>query len=139
MPRKTCDYEFLVSQYLGDEAIFADYVAGNYDSSADYWKLMDDGTLVNDGSGWLVDEHGRAIKNKDGKQIGAKNIEAGLLNILFGGTSGKGYNEFDFSERLLSFNILKNSEFSASYPEGELMGMHNALWDKTDDRACEMD
>lgn len=100
---------------------------------------MDDGTLVNDGSGWLVDERGRAIKNKDGKQIGAKNIEAGLLNILFGGTNGKGYNEFDFSERLLSFNILKNSGFSASYPEGELRGMHNAQWDKTDERDLNMD
>ena len=130
---------YQISQHLGDESIFAGYVAGNYDASGDYWKLMDDGTLVNDGSGWLVDEHGRAIKNKDGKQIGAKNIEAGLLNILFGGTSGKGYNEFDFSERLLSFNILKNSEFSASYPEGELRGMHNAQWDKTDERALNMD
>ena len=100
---------------------------------------MDDGTLVNDGSGWLRDEHGRAIKNKDGKQIGADGLESGLLNILFGGTSGKGYNEFDFSERLLSFNILKNSGFSASYPEGELRGMHNAQWDKTDERALNMD
>ena len=100
---------------------------------------MDDGTLVNDGSGWLVDEHGRAIRNKDGKQIGADGLESGLLNILFGGTNGKGYNEFDFSERLLSFNILKNSGFSASYPEGELRGMHNAQWDKTDERALNMD
>ena len=130
---------YKLSQGLGDKALFADYVAKNYDASGDYWRLMDDGTLVNDGSGWLVDEHGRAIKNKDGEQIGAKNIEAGLLNILFGGTSGKGYNEFDFSERLLSFNILKNSGFSASYPEGELRGMHNAQWDKTDERALNMD
>ena len=130
---------YITAYQYGNSTIFSDYVAGNYDSSGDYWKLMDDGTLVNDGSGWLVDEHGRAIKNKDGKQIGAKNIEAGLLNILFGGTNGKGYNEFDFSERLLSFNILKNSEFSASYPEGELRGMHNAQWDKTDERALNMD
>lgn len=130
---------YKLSQHLGDESIFAGYVAGNYDASGDYWKLMDDGTLVNDGSGWLTDEHGRAIRNKDGKQIGADGLESGLLNILFGGTSGKGYNEFDFSERLLSFNILKNSEFSASYPEGELRGMHNAQWDKTDERALNMD
>ena len=57
---------YKLSQYLGDESIFAGYVAGSYDASADYWKLMDDGTLVNDGSGWLTDEHGRAIRNKDG-------------------------------------------------------------------------
>ena len=58
-------YQF--SQGLGDETIFSNYVAGNYDSSGDYWRLMDDGTLVNDGSGWLRDERGRPIKNKDGK------------------------------------------------------------------------
>jgi len=62
---------YKLSQHLGDDSIFAGYVAGNYDASADYWKLMDDGTLVNDGSGWLTDEHGRAIKNKEGKQIGS--------------------------------------------------------------------
>ncbi len=57
---------YQISQHLGDDTIFAGYVAGSYDASADYWKLMDDGTLVNDGSGWLTDEHGRAIRNKDG-------------------------------------------------------------------------
>ena len=57
---------YKLSQHLGDDSIFAGYVAGSYDASADYWKLMDDGTLVNDGSGWLTDEHGRAIRNKDG-------------------------------------------------------------------------
>ena len=129
---------YKLSQGLGNEAIFADYVAGNYDASGDYWKLMDDGTLVNDGSGWLVDEHGRAIKNKDGKQIGAKNIEAGLLNILFGGTNGKMYNEFSVMEKVISFSILEDSGIGKSYPDGKY-GMSNAQWDKNDRRALNMD
>ena len=53
-------YQF--SQGLGDETIFSNYVAGNYDSSGDYWRLMDDGTLVNDGSGWLVDERAKEVR-----------------------------------------------------------------------------
>jgi len=129
---------YKLSQHLGDDSIFAGYVAGNYDASADYWKLMDDGTLVNDGSGWLTDEHGRAIKNKEGKQIGAKNIEAGLLNILFGGTSGKGYNEFSVAEKIISFSILEDSGIGKSYPDGKY-GMSNAQWDKNDRHALDME
>ena len=110
---------YKLSQHLGDESIFAGYVAGNYDASGDYWKLMDDGTLVNDGSGWLTDEHGRAIRNKDGKQIGADGLESGLLNILFGGTSGKGYNEFSVAEKIISFSILEDSGIGKSYPDGK--------------------
>ena len=53
-------YQF--SQGLGDETIFSNYLAGNYDSSGDYWKLMDDGTLVNDGSGWLRDERAKEVR-----------------------------------------------------------------------------
>ncbi|MBP3416115.1 MAG: hypothetical protein J6K76_01940 [Spirochaetaceae bacterium] len=128
---------YKLSQYLGDESIFAGYVAGNYDASADYWKLMDDGTLVNDGSGWLTDEHGRAIKNKEGKQIGADGLESGLLNILFGGTSGKGYNEFSVAEKVISFSILEDSGIGKSYPDGKY-GICNAQWDKTDKRALDM-
>lgn len=99
---------------------------------------MDDGTLVNDGSGWLVDERGRAIKNKDGKQIGADGLESGLLNILFGGTSGKGYNEFSVMEKVISFSILEDSGIGKSYPNGKY-GMSNAQWDKNDSRALNMD
>ena len=40
---------YKLSQHLGDESIFAGYVAGNYDASADYWKLMDDGMHKLDG------------------------------------------------------------------------------------------
>ena len=129
-------YQF--SQGLGDETVFSNYVAGNYDSSGDYWRLMDDGTLVNDGSGWLRDGRGRAIKNKDGKQIGADGLESGLLNILFGGTNGKGYNEFSVMQKIISFSILEDSGIGKSYPDGKY-GMSNAQWDKNDKRALNMD
>ncbi|MCL2319756.1 MAG: M23 family metallopeptidase, partial [Treponema sp.] len=67
---------------------------GQYDSSADYWKLTRDGTLLNDNSGWLRNEDGTYVRNADGQRIGAAGIETGLLNILFGGTSGLAYDTF---------------------------------------------
>jgi cell wall-associated NlpC family hydrolase len=65
-----------------------------YDSTDDYWKLMNDGSLVNDNKGWLVDEEGNPILNSAKNKIGAEGIETGLLNILYGGTSGRSYSEF---------------------------------------------
>ncbi|MDR1467951.1 MAG: M23 family metallopeptidase [Spirochaetaceae bacterium] len=64
-------------------------VLDRYDSSADYWKLTQDGGLAYDGEGWLKDENGMYI-NKDGSRsssvrpdtIGASGVEGGLLNIL---------------------------------------------------------
>jgi murein DD-endopeptidase MepM/ murein hydrolase activator NlpD len=52
--------------------------------SGDYWKLTKDGKLKYDGSGWLHDELGRTIKDKNGKDIGANGVETGLVNILLG-------------------------------------------------------
>ena len=51
---------YKLSQHLGDESIFADYVAGNYDSSADYWRLIS----RSDGTHFLEAEY-----DKDGKLI----------------------------------------------------------------------
>ena len=74
---------------------FNRYIDASYDSSGDYWMLMRDGTLVNDNSGWLVDELGKSILNANGEKIGANEIEQGLLNVLFGGTSGISYNVYN--------------------------------------------
>jgi cell wall-associated NlpC family hydrolase len=90
-------------------ADFAKYALENYESSGDYWKLMKDGTLVYDHSGWLVDEDGKAILNSDNKQIGADDIETGLLNILFGGTSGRAYTEYTFNQIFSTQNIMIGS------------------------------
>ncbi|MDR3138611.1 MAG: peptidoglycan DD-metalloendopeptidase family protein [Treponema sp.] len=90
--------------------------------STDYWKVMRDGTLVYDGQGYLKDENGFYI-SKDGNRtkhivpgetIGAGGIETGLLNILYGGTSGKLYDGFsdwkieDAQELLLSSGFVHN-------------------------------
>jgi len=93
--------------YNIDGDYFKNYVNNNYDSSGDYWKLLRDGTLVNDNKGWLVDEAGNAILNAEGKQIGAGGIETGLLNILYGGTSGVANSNYTdeqvkFAQKLMS-------------------------------------
>src|SRR5690606_24945763 len=74
------------AEEVGMEA-FAEYVGGAYDSSKDYWKLTNDGKLVNDGSGWLRDENGKYISTDGtktdrpipGLTVGAGGIETGLL------------------------------------------------------------
>lgn len=54
----------------------------NYDSTDDYWKLMEDGSLAYDGDGWLKDSNGNQIYDEDGNAIGANEIEGGLQEIL---------------------------------------------------------
>jgi murein DD-endopeptidase MepM/ murein hydrolase activator NlpD len=101
------DLQNIFSGATRDE--FNKYVDESYDSSADYWKLMNDGTLVNDNKGWLTDEKGNPIKDKSGKQIGAKGVETGLLNILFGGTSGVAYKTYSEEQIQLAQFLMSNS------------------------------
>jgi murein DD-endopeptidase MepM/ murein hydrolase activator NlpD len=53
-----------------------------YDSSADYWRLLNNGNLQYDGDGWLKDANGKLILDAQGKKIGANGVEGGLLKIL---------------------------------------------------------
>jgi murein DD-endopeptidase MepM/ murein hydrolase activator NlpD len=53
-----------------------------YDASGDYWRLLDDGSLENDGDGWLRDVNNNYILDEKGNRIGAAGIEAGLINIF---------------------------------------------------------
>jgi hypothetical protein len=96
---------FLGSCLKGDMEGLAS-ILGKYDSSADYWKLMPDGALVNDKSGWLTYADGTPVKNANGDQIGAAGIETGLLNILFGGTSNKAYNTFSDEQVQLAQTLM---------------------------------
>jgi hypothetical protein len=59
-----------------------DAVYDKYDMSADYWRLLDNGSLEFDGDGWFRDVNGNYILDKNGNRIGAKGAEAGLLNIF---------------------------------------------------------
>ncbi|MDR2376069.1 MAG: C40 family peptidase [Treponema sp.] len=101
----------------GDTTAFAKYVSENYDSSGDYWKLMDNGTLVNDNSGWLTDERGDPIY-KDGKPIGAPGIETGLLNILYGGTSNRAYGEYTSWQIFVAQHAMQASSMTYKMSDG---------------------
>jgi superoxide dismutase len=48
----------------GNKSDFNDYVDENYDSSEDFWKLTEDGSLRFDGDGWLKDSNGNQIYDK---------------------------------------------------------------------------
>jgi hypothetical protein len=86
----------------------------SYDSSADYWKMRLDGTLVYDDSGWLKDEEGKYISLnggrtssvKEGSTIGAANIKQGLLNILYGGTSNEPLNGYSQKQQNLARDLI---------------------------------
>jgi len=78
----------------GDMSIWEKYVSKIYDSSDSYWKLMNNGSLQNDNSGLLTYENGKPVLNANNEQVGGKGIETGLLNILFGGTSGVKYENY---------------------------------------------
>ena len=72
----------LLARAFGED-FFNSYIDGNYDSSADYWKLTKEGNLAYDGKATLVDENGNVIKSY--KEMGLKSedsIESALINIL---------------------------------------------------------
>ena len=89
----------------GDLMTMLSHVAGNYDYSKDYWKLMEDGSLAYDGDGWLKDSNGNQIYDEDGNPMGALGIETGLRKILKVGET---------EARL----ILRNSHFIADEDSG---------------------
>ena len=95
----------------GDMNAFARYALGKFDSSADLWKLMGNGDLVEDGDGWLRDQNGNYKLDKNGNKIGAEGIETGLLNILNGGTSGVAYSEFTDEQILAAQGLMTRAGF----------------------------
>jgi hypothetical protein len=126
----------IVAYNIGGD-IFNYYVDNNYDSSADYWKLLRDGTLVNDNKGWLVDENGDPVLNADGKQIGAEGIETGLLNILFGGTNGVGYNKYSDEQVRLAQSFM--IEANMKYDERKEGDMRSRYWTGNKELPLNMD
>ena len=129
------------------EAAYAAYVDGTYDSSKDYWRLTQDGGLVSDGQGWLRDVDGTYI-NIDGtrtnrpivgKTLGAKGIETGLLNILYGGTSGRSYDDFSAEQQINSHLIMEDAKIGSYYENENSRGIRKTLWDKTAKNPLDMD
>jgi murein DD-endopeptidase MepM/ murein hydrolase activator NlpD len=126
---------YMTSWMTGDWNTFGGYVGGAYDSSADLWKLTEDGRLLNDGSGWLKDENGMYI-NKDGSRsweitgqtLGAGGIETGLLNILFGGTGNKAYSEFTNEQISIAQALMTQAGIKkVSPPDTDML---NVKWSK---------
>lgn len=70
---------YMYAAYTGNTGLFADYVNTAYDSSADYWKLMDDGSLAYDGKANLYDENGNLIYKTE-----KTGLEGSLVEILYG-------------------------------------------------------
>ena len=63
-------------------AEFSKYVAGNYDSSRDYWKLKKDGSIAYDGFASLRDEDGTIIRSASSMGVKETQVEGGLIQIL---------------------------------------------------------
>ena len=61
-----------------DWSSFGEYVLGNYDSSADYWKFTNDGNIVWDGSKNLYDENGKLLHEYTGTGGNTEALAEGL-------------------------------------------------------------
>ncbi|MDR0527567.1 MAG: hypothetical protein LBG79_07130 [Spirochaetaceae bacterium] len=71
-----------ITAYIQGSNVFNAYADSNYDSSADFWKLMENGALEYDGDGWLKDSKGALWLDENKNPIGAQGIESGLAKIL---------------------------------------------------------
>lgn len=71
-----------VQAFLGGGKGFAEYVASAYSSAQDFWKLLKNGNLEYDGTGYLHDSAGSLVLGEDGKPVGSRGIEGGLVKIL---------------------------------------------------------
>ncbi|ADN02955.1 hypothetical protein STHERM_c20200 [Spirochaeta thermophila DSM 6192] len=116
--------------YLEGDVLRLMGYASQYEWRGDYWLLKRDGTMVNDGEGWLKVEVGdgdvKYVTWRDGKvvltdevverrydtrriregTVGARGVETGLLNILFGMTSGGGYGAFSHEQKELVQKVM---------------------------------
>ncbi|MDR0402461.1 MAG: hypothetical protein LBH35_02600 [Treponema sp.] len=102
----------------------------SYDSSADFWRMRFDGVLVNDGSGWLRDSAGKYLSVSRNRTdsitedtIGAADIREGLLNILYGGTSGISLNSYSRAQRDFANNLIN----AAGWKDGAMLNMNRIM------------
>ena len=80
-----------------DKENFSNYVAQNYDSSQDYWKLLQDGTILYDGKKDVYNENDQLIYKSS-----STTLEESLIEILV----GKNASEID-KQRVR--NLMKDS------------------------------
>ena len=77
---------YKLSQHLGDESIFAGYVAGNYDASGDYWLFKLDGSIEDTAEKAMykeyVDKNGIVRRKKiEGSEYTGSRIKA-LVEVI---------------------------------------------------------
>jgi murein DD-endopeptidase MepM/ murein hydrolase activator NlpD len=103
----------------------------------DNWTLTEDGKLINDGKGYLRDKNGKYI-NYDGsrsdeitdKTIGGDGgIETGLLNILFGETNNKSYDDFT-DQQVRTAQILMKRAGIKIVSDPEIKDPREIAWSK---------
>ncbi|MBI9108590.1 MAG: hypothetical protein JEZ04_17735 [Spirochaetales bacterium] len=108
---------YMAALQLGDMSLFSDYVAGAYDSSADYWKLVEnpDGslTLHDDGRGgvFYTDENGE--EHEIGHFIGGSRTSH-LQTVL-------GLNLTDEEKTRLNSEMLVTQGLAERYKDGHFL------------------
>ena len=100
-----------IQNYLNPKGNFEQYVKDNYDSSADYWKLSENGTMISGEDGWLRDVNGDFILDAAGNKIGADDRTEGLLKIL--SHYGLSFNKDDVKTFLKNTGVLSKEELAA--------------------------
>jgi hypothetical protein len=72
---------FSEAQRTGDFSV-ANAIAGSYDSGADYWLLLDNGSFAYDGNASLRDTNGNIIRSAESMGLKETQIEGALIRIL---------------------------------------------------------
>ena len=112
-----------------DQQVFSDYVDGYYDSSADYWKLMNDGKIVWDGEKDLRNEAGEVVRiDKTGSfsksllnWLGKNNAIKLLSNR---GVYSEGLSESEVAYKLMESSGVEWVDDAYSYTTGTNTGAY---------------
>jgi hypothetical protein len=129
---------YMYTKQSNNMDIFSAYSDAMYDSTADYWKLMNNGTLVNDNEGWLKNENGKYV-NIDGslsdapipgETIGADGVETGLLNILNEGTSNRHWGSYSEEQIVKAQSLLSESGMMHTVNPNDPTNRAQWMWDR---------
>ena len=107
---------YLYAAYTGNTGLFADYVNAAYDSSADYWRVLSNGDLYDDG----LDDRVSFEDGRDTIYYGKKSKQ-GTLEKFLGLESGTGYmyllkeSGYSYTDGKWTINTEKNSNNIISY------------------------
>ena len=107
---------YIYASYTGNTGLFADYVNAAYDSSADYWRVLSNGDLYDDG----LDDRVSFEDGRDTIYYGKKSKQ-GTLEKFLGLESGIGYmyllkeSGYSYTDGKWTINTEKNSNNIISY------------------------